>query len=269
MDRYADPDHEPFCFEAGATGALLLHGFMGSPKEMRPLGRALADAGVTARGMLLPGFAGDIANLRRVRAADWVGAARAAWDEIKRQHQRTLLVGFSMGGAIALAVAAAPAPDGLVLLAPHWRFADRRAVALPLLKHVMRDFRPFASADFADPHVRQALAEMSADLDLDDPATQHHLRYETVIPTRTLDELRRISGKAGRAAHRVTSPALIIQGRGDRTVLPGDTRRLAARFGGPVDLQEVDAGHILVDPEATAWASIRDHVVRFATATAT
>lgn len=264
MDVYADPEHQPFCFESGAAGALLLHGFMGSPKEMRPVGRALADAGVTSQGILLPGFAGDIAHLRRVGAADWVRAARVAWDELRRHHERRLLVGFSMGGAVALQVAAADAPDGLVLLAPHWRFADRRAVALPLLKYVTRDFRPFARADFADPEVRQALLEMSADLDLDDPATRHRLRHETVIPTRTLDELRRVSSGAGRAARRVTSPALIIQGRGDRTVLPGDTRRLAARLGGPVDLQDVDAGHLLVDPDAPAWASIRDRVLRFA-----
>jgi carboxylesterase len=269
MDAYADPDHEPYCFDAGQTGALLLHGFMGSPKEMRPLGRALADAGVTARGILLPGFAGDIANLRRVRAADWVDAARAAWHEVRQRHERTLLVGFSMGGAVALQVAAEDEPDALVLLAPHWRFADRRAMALPLLKHVMRDFRPFGNADFANPEVRQTLRETFGDLDLDDPATQRRLRDQTAVPTRTLDELRQVSGGAGRAARRVTSPALIIQGRDDRTVLPGDTRRLAARLGGPVDVHDVDAGHLLVNPEAPAWASIRDRVVEFATGSAT
>src|SRR5215210_986865 len=105
-DRYADPDQHPFCFEAGPVAALLIPGFMGTPKELRPLGRALAEVGVTARGILLPGFGPQVANLRRVRAADWLQAARTAWEDLCRGHERTLLIGFSMGGAVALHVAA-------------------------------------------------------------------------------------------------------------------------------------------------------------------
>ena len=63
---YTDPEHEPFLFEAGSSRALLIHGFLGSPRELRPLAQELAAAGVTARGMLLPGFGAGIARLKTV-----------------------------------------------------------------------------------------------------------------------------------------------------------------------------------------------------------
>ena len=94
---YTDPEHEPFLFEAGSSRALLIHGFLGSPRELRPLARELADAGVTARGVLLPGFGAEIARLKKVRAEEWLAAARAAWNETREGASRTTLIGFSMG----------------------------------------------------------------------------------------------------------------------------------------------------------------------------
>ncbi|HID86186.1 MAG TPA: carboxylesterase, partial [Anaerolineae bacterium] len=35
-------DLNPFFFEGGPTGCLLVHGFSGSPPEMRPMGEFLA-----------------------------------------------------------------------------------------------------------------------------------------------------------------------------------------------------------------------------------
>src|SRR3954451_8798123 len=99
---YTDPEHHPSLFEASFSRALLIHGFLGSPRELRPLAQELAGAGVTARGVLLPGFGADIARLKRIQAEDWLTAARAAWEEIREGASRTTLIGFSMGGAVAL-----------------------------------------------------------------------------------------------------------------------------------------------------------------------
>lgn len=267
VSLFADPDHQPFTFGEGPARALLVPGFMGTPKEMRPLGRALAEAGIAARGVLLPGFGPDVARLRTARAADWVRSAAAAWDEVRAGATRTTLVGFSMGGAVALVLAARRPPDRLILLAPHWRFADRRAQALPLAKYVIREIRPFGNADFSNRGVRQAVAELAGAADLDDPATQARLRRETVLPTAALDELRRVSTAGGAAARRVTVPTLVVQGRADRTVLAGDTRLLAVRLGGPLHLEEVPGGHLLVDDAASDWGRVRSLVTRFATGT--
>src|SRR5689334_24796598 len=68
------PGAEPFRFGAGSTGALLLHGFTGSPASLRPLGESLGAAGVTAVGPLLPGHGTSDWN-------DLGGATLESWRE--------------------------------------------------------------------------------------------------------------------------------------------------------------------------------------------
>jgi pimeloyl-ACP methyl ester carboxylesterase len=67
----------------------------------------------------LPGFGRDLSRPRQVRVADWLAAAREAWIETRQGARQTTLIGFSMGAAVALRLAAAfgMAPDRLILLA--------------------------------------------------------------------------------------------------------------------------------------------------------
>jgi carboxylesterase len=263
---YTDPGHEPFHFEVGPSRALLIHGFLGSPRDLRPLAQELADVGVTARGVLLPGFGPDIARLKKVQAEEWLNAARAAWKEIREGANRTTLIGFSMGGAVALRLAteAGLAPDQLVLLAPHWKFADRRAVVLPVAKYLIREFKPFGPIDFDSPDMRRMLAELAPGADLDDPEVRHALRNSATIPTRALDELRRIGVSAIRAP-RVSAATTIVQGLQDTTTLPAYSRELAARMG--AELHEIPGDHLIVDPSRPSWSAVRDTVIRLATGT--
>jgi carboxylesterase len=260
-DPYADPLHQPFVMAAGSTHILLIPGFLGTPKEMRPLGEALVAAGITARSVQLPGFGSDYGRLAAVGGAEWVEAATRAWLETRRDAERTVLLGFSMGAAVALKLAALAPPDAVILLAPHWRLADKRAVALPLIKGVMKEFRPFAKANFTDPGTRRMFMEMAPEAELDDPAVQARLRRQTALPTRTLDELRRLGNAAGAAARHVTAPTTILQGRDDTTSLPSYTRLLGLRLGGPLTLREFPGGHQLVDPAQPTWETVRDGVV--------
>jgi carboxylesterase len=225
------------------------------------LAQELASAGVTARGVLLPGFGADIARLQEVRAEEWVAAARATWAETRDGATRTTLIGFSMGGAVALRLAAEAglAPDQLILLAPHWKFADRRAVVLPVAKYPIREFKPFGRIDFDSPDMRQMLAELAPGADLDDPEVRHALRNSATIPTRALDELRRVGrGAAARVSH-VSSPTTIVQGLQDTTTLPAYSRELAARMS--ADLHEIPGDHLIVDPKRSSWDAVRDIVV--------
>ncbi len=103
---FSDPLHQGWTLPAGTTHALLIPGFLGTPKEMRPLAEHLAAAGVTARAVLLPGFGPDASRMGEVRAKDWLDAALAAWRDVSAAAERAVIVGFSMGGAVAVAVAA-------------------------------------------------------------------------------------------------------------------------------------------------------------------
>lgn len=244
------------------AAALLLHGYMGTTRELRPLGEALAEAGITTRAELLPGF-GEAGRpqLRRVRAEDWLDAARAAWLEVTRDASHRTLVGFSMGGALALALAADPAvrPDALVLLAPYWRMADRRAALLPIAHYVMPKFQPFGKLDFADPETRLKLEESSPGIDLDDPEVQRGFQEGMTVPTHSLYQLRRLGQQASRSRLAPQTSRVIVQGVDDPTTLPQDSRDLSRIIG--ARLIEVPANHMLVDHTAPAWERVREAVL--------
>jgi carboxylesterase len=258
-------DEATFQLES-ATGpgaaALQLHGYMGTPRELRALGEALAAAGVATRGELLPGF-GEAGRpqLRRVRAEDWLEAARSAWLDLTREATHRTLVGFSMGGALALALAADPAvrPDALVLLAPYWRMADRRAALLPVAHYVLPRFQPFGRLDFTDPATRLKLAETAPGVDLDDPEVQRGFQEGNTVPTHSLYQLRRLGQRASRSRLAPRTSRVIVQGLEDPTTLPRDSRDLSCMIG--ARLIEVPADHMLVDNTAPAWERVRDEVI--------
>jgi carboxylesterase len=261
---YRDPSHDSWEIEAGLDRALLIPGFMGTPREMRPLGEALAGGGVSARSILLPGFGPDIERLRTVRAAEWLERARCAWNETRAGPGRRVLLGFSTGGAVALLLAAEAPPDLLILLAPHWRFAQRMAAALPLARRVLPELRPFVRADFAKPDIRRALEAMAPGADLDDPEVQAALLRQATLPSAALDELRRLGARAGAMAPRVRCRTVILQGTDDTTSLPANTRRLATRLGGPLTLHEYRGGHHLVETIHPSWETTKALTLRYA-----
>jgi pimeloyl-ACP methyl ester carboxylesterase len=58
-------------------------------------------------------------------------------------------------------------------------------------------------------------------------------------------------------------PTLILQGQADRVAWPHDTRVLGGRLRGPVQLHELAAGHLLLDPTTPAWEHVRDLILSF------
>ena len=83
------------------TTILCLHGLGGTGRTMQPLADALTALGHTVHTPTLPGHGTVAADLLGVTWTDWVDAADLAVSETGAD----LVVGQSMGGAIALAVA--------------------------------------------------------------------------------------------------------------------------------------------------------------------
>jgi carboxylesterase len=273
MQWFSGAEHDPFEMHAAEYGpraaatdaVLLIHGFMGTPAEMRPLGRALAEAGVNARGMLLPGFGSDVSRLGHVTRAEWLTTARDAWRELMREHERVSVIGFSMGGAVALHLAAEVAIHRLVLIAPLSRLLGGHPMLrlLPLARRVVREVKPFQRADFSEPAVREFFGGSLPDLDIDDPRIQERLRSEVRLPTATVDELRLLAQGGERAAGRISIPTLIVQSQNDTVINVRDTARLAGSIPGPVTLHQIRGDHLLVRDDRESWESVRDLVTPF------
>lgn len=258
---YGSPRHQSFVLGKSKRRALLLHGFPGTPAEMLPLAEVLAERGLEVHGPLLPGFGIDIGKLDKTRWQDWVMAAQSAWTNVQNGAEATLLLGFSVGGAVALNLKATP--DRLILIAPFYRLADPRAKLLPVVRFVMPQLKPFQNADFSTEVVRAQFRRLEPGLELGDPEVQRELREKVVLPTSSLVELQRLGRAAYRAAPEVKAPALVLQGRDDTTVAPADTRRLALRLGGPLTLTETDGTHELISPDASGFAEVLGQVKRF------
>ena len=84
MAERTRPDPTPFFLEGGPSGALLIHGFTGSPPEMRLVGQYLHERGLTVSAPLLPGHGTSADDLNRCRWSDWTGRAQAALAELRR-----------------------------------------------------------------------------------------------------------------------------------------------------------------------------------------
>ena len=271
---FAGPEHAAFHLEPNPAhrhdrraGALLLHGFMGTPKELRPLAEALAERGIRAEVPLLPGFGSHVADLPRTTADDWATAVREHWADVQAASDTSLLIGFSFGAALALQEASLQPPDGLVLISPYTRLIDLPSwllvAGLPVLKRTLKTFSPYAKADFHDPEVRRFFTDMDPDLDLDDPATQSRLRKESTVPFSVVDELRKTTTAGRKAANQVNVPTLIVQGTQDETSTVARTRALAQDLHGRLTLRELDGDHLIVDDRKPTWPELRDSVMSF------
>ena len=88
---------EPFYFPGNKTGCLLVHGFTGSPKEMRWMGEYLANEGYSVLGIRLAGHATQPEDMMRMHWQDWLASVEDGYYLLKDQVDHIFLVGLSMG----------------------------------------------------------------------------------------------------------------------------------------------------------------------------
>lgn len=108
--------------DAARPACILLHGFGGTPFEMEPPAEALRRAGFSVALPLYPGHGLTMTDFRKTFFSDWLRYAEQQFLNLCEQHNRVVLTGFSMGGSIALFLAAKyaalPQLAGVAALAP-------------------------------------------------------------------------------------------------------------------------------------------------------
>ncbi len=267
LPLFTQDEHQPFRKSArGAMrgAALLVHGFPGTPADMRPLAASLAAAGWDVDAPLLPGFGPEIITLPNRRHAEWRDTVVERVRSLREEHDRVIVVGHSLGAAVAVLSARQERADGYALLAPFWRFGGPLTHMLwPVVRLFFGRWRPLRRADFSDERIRQGIQAVIPDLQIDDPAVQAELR-SFVVPTQLLSELRRLGIAAGGAARRLYAPTLVVQGIRDTLVKPADTERLVALLPSVRRYEKVDGSHSLPLPAGGAWERVAQAVLDFA-----
>ena len=83
------------------TAYLFVHGIQGSPAQFSFLNERLPED-IRVRNLLLPGHGVDVKAFRRSGREQWLAAVRQAAGELRRQCDRLIFVGHSMGCLLGL-----------------------------------------------------------------------------------------------------------------------------------------------------------------------
>ncbi len=203
------PTAEPFFLPsadtaAGRTGCLLVHGFTGTPKELRWLGEYLAQRGHAVLGVRLAAHATLPEDMIRARWQDWMASVEDGWHILSGCTDRIVIMGLSMGGLLSLTFAADHPLAGVVAMStPHHMPPDPRVRFIKPLSYIQR-FMPKGPPDY-----------------FDQEAFRDHVCYPT-DPTRAYAEVRDLMAQMRSALPRVTVPVLLIYSQDDQVVRAED-----------------------------------------------
>ncbi|WP_445524162.1 alpha/beta hydrolase [Streptomyces cyslabdanicus] len=217
------PGAEPYRHEGGEVGVLLCHGFTGSPQSLRPWGRYLAERGLTVSLPLLPGHGTRWEDMQLTGWPDWYAEVDRELRVLRDSCARVFVAGLSMGGALALRLAArhGDAVTGVVVVNPANKVHGLSAYALPVARHVVRTTKGIAS-----------------DIALEGAA---ELGYDRV-PLHAAHSLRTFFRMLDGELPQVTQPLLLLRSPQDHVVPPVDSARILGRVSS-TDVTEVLLEH--------------------------
>lgn len=208
---------EPFAVDGGPTGALVLHGFTGSPASMRPVYEALADGGFTVEVPLLPGHGTAVEDMMDTRWEDWSAAAEKALQQLSARCTTVVVVGLSMGGTLATWLAQHnPDIEGLVLVNPLIEAPD--AAFRSAVQELLDSGSPTA------PGIGSDIALEGVD----------EISYSDTPLAAALSLFEGAAQVAG-ALERVRCPVLLLSSRQDHVVSPSSGDLLAGSVSGPCE----------------------------------
>jgi carboxylesterase len=233
----------------GAPAVLLLHGAGDTPQTLRYLGGALFDRGFHVDAPLLPAHGRSVEDFARADADELTAFARARYDALRGRHDWVAIAGLSMGGALAVQLAADNRDlPALVLIAPYLampRKIEWAARMVPLWRRFVPVLRSTEGRSILDPEEQT-----------------RNLAYGVFTPA-ALRALRLTMRRAVAALGRVRAPTLYIQSREDNRISVAAAERAYARLGSPEKRLEwitgaahiitVDYGRDRVIASAASW----------------
>lgn len=198
--------HEQFFANAGEftlkgnknEAVLLIHGIGSTPSVMHPLGMALNRAGYTVYGIMLKGHGTTPIDMEKATCQDWRNDVQKAYDKLKSKYEKVDVIGFSMGGNLAICLAADNKLDKLICIAAPIKVKNHLFGFAPIIKYFKRYDYP----------------EL---LPFDGEAVEYNVSYKS-IPVQSYTQLLKLIAMSEKALPKITIPSLIIQSRLDNVV---------------------------------------------------
>lgn len=223
------PQAEPFLIKGGEVGCLLLHGYTGTPNEMRPLAESLAADNFTVLAPRLFGHATHPDDMLRARWWDWIASAEDGLNLLKGCTKQQVVMGLSMGGILALLLAARyPISAVCSFSTPYDLPKDPRLKFLPFYWLFPKRYK--GKPDWHNPEIAST-----------------HIDYP-YFPTRSVIELRSLIQAMRSDLSRITVPAFFAQSHGDHTIPPESLDYLSShvKSGIKETLWVKDSGHVVI-----------------------
>lgn len=216
---------EPFSAPGGPHGALVLHGFTGTPQSMRGLAQVLADAGFAVELPRLPGHGTSVEDMATTSWDDWSGTAEAAYEKLAANCDRVVVVGLSMGGTLTA-----------------WLATRHREIAGIVVINGFIEPAPPALREILDMMVAQGVAEVpgiGSDIAQPGAVESGYDRTPVVCTMSLMNELDRLKGDLAQ----IVSPALIFTSPQDHVVPPVSSDTLATSVSGPVERMTLERSY--------------------------
>ena len=230
------PTTEPFLLpgDSSKPACLLIHGFTGTPKEMRWMGDYLNQQGYTCLGVRLAGHATRPADMIRSRWTDWTASVEDGYNLLCGLTEDIFLVGLSMGGILSLLMSTRLKVRGVIAMSTPSRLPTDYPIWLLRFISLFIKYRPKTN-------------EPPGSGWFDKAAYREHIAYSQ-NPVRAAAELKKLTLKLHAALPKVIVPVLLMHSKDERYVLPDNMERIYAGLVNARDktkLYITGSGHVL------------------------
>jgi carboxylesterase len=202
---------EPFFLPGGEQGVLLIHGFTGSPAEMRLLGEFLHSKGYTVFAPRLCGHGTTVEEMSKTKWFHWYSGAEDGYHILKSICKSVSVVGLSMGGLLGFKLSAEYPVERMVSLSTPIFITDKRLNMLPMYR-VFREFVPKKRKTYVD------------------VAPKYSVGYSQT-PLSCLSSLIELIQQVDKLLPAIEVPLLIVQARFEHTVQPRSANHIYDRVG--------------------------------------
>lgn len=194
------PEAESFYFEGNDIGILLSHGFIGTPQSVRFLGEQLAKRGFTVLAPRLKGHGTHYLDMEQCTHEDWYKSLKQGYRQLKKRGKRVFVMGQSMGGTLALKLAAEYKDiEGIITI--------NAALSLPAFEYLREGPAPR--------FIKEGAPDIKAE-------NVHEIAYEKA-PVRAIHELQKLMAETPAVIGEIKVPALCIKSFTDHVVPPENT----------------------------------------------
>ncbi len=225
------PTAEPFFLPGNEIGCLLIHGFTGTPKEMRMLGEYLNIKGYTVLAPRLFAHATNPEDMLRAKWRDWLASVEDGFHILKNCTKHQVIIGLSMGGILGLTFSSKQACSGLITISTPFDLSmDPRS---RFLKYLYPFYPKVPKGPSDNKNVETA---------------RDHIDYP-YYPSKAIVQLNELIEVMHQSLPNINLPALFIQSRGDLGIPGSSLENIYNRIGSQIkkSFWVENSGHVIIE----------------------